>query len=120
MSDILSRLTAEDAPEAREVTIGGETFTVYFRRITAGQRLQLLKGMKIANTPGQKSSFEIDLGENERQRHLLVHFSVCDEQGRRLFRDVRDVQNMQGDRVSRLADIAQEVNRETDNDLGKD
>lgn len=120
MSDLLSRLTAEDAPEAREVTLGGESFTVYFKRISAGQREQLLKGMKIANTPGQKASFEIDLGENERQRHLLVTFSVCDEHGRRLFKDVRDVQKMQGDRVRMLADIAQEVNREADDDLGKD
>lgn len=120
MSDLLSRLAAEDAPEPREVTVGAETFTVWFRRITAGQREQLLKGMKIANTPGQKSSFEIDLGENERQRHLLVAFSVCDEQGRRLFKDVRDVQKLQGDRVRKLADIAQDVNREEDDDLGKD
>jgi len=118
MSDFLSRFTAEAEPEAREVTLNGETGTVWFRKLIAGEREQLLKGMKISHSPGNGGTMEIDLGENERQRHLLVAFCVCDEDGRRVFRNVNDVKKLPHDRVSVLATHAEEVNRESE-DLGK-
>jgi len=118
MSDFLSRFTAEAGPEAREVTFNGETGTVWFRKLTAGERETLLKGMKISHSPGHGGTIEIDLGENERQRHLLVSFCVCDEQGRRAFRDVKEVKKIPAARLALLATHAEEVNRE-DDDLGK-
>jgi hypothetical protein len=119
MSDILSRLTAEDAPEARDVSINGDSFTVYFRRLNAGEREQLLKGMKITHVPGAKGSIEIDLGENEHQRQLLVWFSACDEQGRRLFKALEAVKKLPHYKLEALARHADEVNATPDEDLGK-
>lgn len=117
----MSRLTAEDAPEAREVTIDGETGTVWFRRITAGQREQLLKGMKMSHSPGKdKGVVEIDLGANEHQRQLLVAFSVCDQSGARLFKNVEAVQKLPHRKFVALARHAEEVNRSDEEDLGKD
>jgi hypothetical protein len=117
MTDFLSELV-EGAPEAREVTVGGKTGTVHFRRITAGEREQLLKGMKIAHTPGTGGSIEIDLAENERQRHLLVCFSVCNPDGSRHFKRVEDVKKLPSATVAALARHAEEVNRE-DEEPGK-
>lgn len=119
MSDFLKRLAQPDAPIAKEVTIGGETGIVYFRRISGAQREQLLKGTKLAHTPGGSGSIDIDLGENERQRHLLVLFSVCDESGERLFKDIKDVRQLQADRINQLWRHASAVNEE-DDDPGKD
>jgi len=119
MSDILSRITAEDAPEAREVTIGEETFTVYFRRLNSGEREQLLKGMKVTHVPGTKGSIEIDLGENEHQRQLLVRFSACDEHGKKLFKNLESVQRLPDYKLNALAYHADQVNAASDDDLGK-
>lgn len=119
MSDFLSRLTAEDNPEAREVTIDGETGTVWFRRLSAGEREELLKGIHVSHVPGSKGSVDIDLGQNERQRHMLVRFSVCDEDGKRVFRNLSDVQKLASRKVAVLARHAEEVNQEDDEDLGK-
>lgn len=121
MSDFLSKLTEEDAPEAREVTIDGETGTVWFKRITAGQREQLLKGMKMSHSPGKDQGVvEVDLGANEHQRQMLVAFSTCNEDGVRLFKNVEAVQKLAHRKFSALARHAEEVNRFEDDDLGKD
>lgn len=120
MSDILSRITAEDAPEAREVKIGEDLLTVYFRRLNAGEREQLLKGMKVTHVPGTRGSIEIDLGENEHQRQLLVRFSVCDEDGRKLFKNLEAVQKLPHYRLNALATHAEKVNEAVEEDLGKD
>lgn len=122
MSDFLSRLTAEDKPEAREVTIDGETGTVWFRRLSAGQREQLLKGMKMIHVPGTQGTVEIDFGENEHQRQLMVMYSVCDESGKRHFKDINAVRSVPSYRIKALYKHAEEVNKadeEEDEDLGK-
>lgn len=118
MSDFLSELTSDASVEAREVIVGGKTGTVHFRKISAGEREQLLKGMKIAHTPGKGGSIEIDLAENERQRHMLVLFSVCTAEGARHFKRIEDVKKMPAATVAALAQHAEDVNRE-DEDLGK-
>lgn len=118
MSDFLTRLAQGDAPVPKEVTIGGETGTVYFRRISGAQREQLLKGMKLSHTPGGSGSIDIDLGENEKQRHMLVAFSVCDESGKRVFTDIKDVAKLQADRIAELWRHASAVNEEGE-DPGK-
>lgn len=119
MSDFLDMLVAPDAPEAREVTVDGQTGTVYFRRISAGEREQLLKGLKVVHTPGGGSTVDIDLAENERQSQMLVLFSVCREDGSRFFTNVDQVKKLPHHKLAVLARHASEVNRESD-DLGKD
>ena len=119
MSDFLTLITQEGAPEAREVEIGGQSGTVYFRRISAGEREKLLHGMKVSHQPGKGNSVEIDLGENERQRHLMVLYSVCDEDGKRRFKTIEAVQKLPNDVVVALARHAEEVNRSQDEETGK-
>lgn len=126
MSEFLNSLASEDAPEAREVTVDGKTGTVYFRRLSAGEREQLLKGMQIQHVikgKGAKAApntVTIDLSQNERQRQLLVLYSVCDESGKRYFKRIEQVQAMPSSRVTALAKHAEDVNRtEDDEDLGE-
>lgn len=126
MSDFLTFLASEDSPEAREVTVDGKTGMVHFRRLNAGQREQLLKGMQIQHTIKGKGGaappnvVTIELSQNERQRQLLVLYSVCDENGKRFFKRIEDVQALQSSRMNALAKHAEEVNRtEEDEDLGE-
>jgi hypothetical protein len=119
MSDFLTRVAQDASPEAREVKIGGETGTVYFRKITAGQREKILEGLKVSHKPGTGGTVEIDLAKNEHQRHLLVLFSVVHEDGRPFFKNLDAVRAWPAAAVSTLAGHAEAVNREDEDDLGK-
>ena len=115
--DLRSFLTSEDAPVAREVTIGDETQTVWFRAISAGQRERIVQGLKLKHVPGTGAEIEIDLGANEKQRQMLVMYSVCDERGQRLFKSEDEVKKIPQRKLDALARIAEEVN--ADGEPGK-
>lgn len=119
MTDFLSRITAEDPPEAREITVRGETGTVWFRKVTAGERRKLLEGHKIEHRPGTGAVMELDLELNEKERQLLVMFCVCDEDGKRRFKSLAEVEKIPHSKFKALANAAEEVNREIEDDLGK-
>lgn len=119
MSDFLTTLTTDDAPEAHQVTIKGETGTVWFRRINAGERANILKGQKVSHVVGTGGTVEVDLGENENQKHLLVLYSVCKEDGKPFFKTLQEVRKLVQYKLNALYDIAVKVNREDEEDLGK-
>ena len=119
MSDFLSRFTAEDAPEAREVTLDGEKGTVYFRRLSAGQREKVLENMTIERLPGETSAVRLNLAENQRVQMLMVMYCVCDEHGKRRYLNLTDVEKIPADRLQALAEHASDVNSAEDTDSGK-
>jgi len=120
MSDFLNRLIAEDEPEEREVTFDGETGSVWFRRVSGGERAQLLQGLKVSHVPGtNEGTVDVDLGNNEHQKHLLVQFSVCTEEGKRVFKTIRDVEKIPNRKLKVLLAHAEAVNKDLDDDLGK-
>lgn len=120
--DFIEQLLQSDAPVAREVAFPGVDGKpvkgiVYFRRITAGERQKLLQGQRYTmNTEGKAASMktEIDLSLNEAQKHALVAFSVCREDGTQVFKNAADVAKLDALKVSALYDAADEVNRERD------
>jgi hypothetical protein len=123
MSDMfLDRLLAGTSPIEREVTFRlpdgrVETGTVHFRRITAGERAQILAGQKYQVNRANAASnveTEIDLGQNERQKHMLVAFSVCRDDGKPYFKGASDVAKYDAAFVEALYNVATEVNAEHD------
>lgn len=119
MSDFLDEALADDGIVAREVTIGEKTGTVYFRRISAGEKKKLLAGMKVSHTVGKDGSVEIDMGQNEAQRHQWVLYSVCKADGSRQFKSLADVEKVPSHKLEALAEVAIAVNSDSE-DLGKD
>lgn len=79
--DFLASLVT-DQVIAREVTVSGQTGTVHFKRLTAGQRAALLKGQKVATNAAGTATIDIDLGDNERQRLMMVQFCVVTPDGK--------------------------------------
>lgn len=114
----LTELLADEGPVAREVEIGGKKATVHFKRISAGEQEEILRGQKVQQTMGDKAVIELDLSENERQRHLLVLYCVCKPDGSRYFKGVAEVKKLDSRKVRVLAEHAQAVNSEGD-DAGK-
>ena len=117
MSDFLTEALEADLPVERQVTINGKTGGVFFKRISAGQRAQLLKGQRVSTNAGA-SQVDIDLGENEATKLLMVHFCVCHADGRLFFKSVDEVKKIPAAKASVLYEQAAEVNRETE-DVGK-
>lgn len=120
MSDFLKGLLAADAPVMRQVKLGAETGPVYFRKINAGERASILKGLKVQTRPGEKATVDVDLSENQQMKILLVSFSVCDEAGAKLFKGTADVQKLDAHKVDALYAHASAVNEDSgEDDAGK-
>jgi hypothetical protein len=103
MSDFLSSIIGAAGPIAREVTVAGQTGTVYFRYLNGDQRLQLTRGKRYNVKSGESPTIEVDLGENEAEKHKLVHFCVVDAAGKQRFKDPASVKALEGHVIDALA-----------------
>ena len=102
MSDFLKSVLTADAPVLRQVKLGAETGPVYFKKISAGERAAILKGLKIQTRHGEKTTVDVDLSENQQMKILLVSYSVCNEDGSRFFKGTSDVQKLEASKVEAL------------------
>lgn len=84
------------APVSKEIEYGGKIETVYFKRLTAGERMELRRGQK-GEVKGGESTMELDLGNIEGANHKLVYFCNCDANGKRIFKTLSEVASLPGD-----------------------
>lgn len=112
MSDFFDDFTT--GPVEREFTHNGVTKTIHIKKLTANEKLQLDRGqaMNIAVGEGGKVNgdqrMQVDLGDFELKRQMRVWFAVCDEQGRRRFKGLNDVQSRPSDLIAALAKVVEE------------
>lgn len=118
MSDFLSDLLAENGVVTRIVKFNGKEGEVYFRRISAGQKAELLKGQRVQAVAGQQSTFEIDLGENANSKALMVLYAVVNQDGTQRFKKLEQVKAMDAGVLDALYREANDVN--TDDFVGDD
>lgn len=112
MSDFLTRIAAAGAkPIPRTVTLFGESDTVYFRLLTAAQRHSLLDGQTFQAKKGDNPTITVDLARNESEKQRLVHFCVCDEAGKPVYKSLEDVRKLVSPILEELASHATAVNR---------
>lgn len=113
MTDYFNDL-ADPSPVAVEITHGKKKKTVHFRRLTAGERLQLVTGQKLNfGGDGQRGAMEMDLGDVSRNRHLLVQFATVKADGVQVFGSLADVQSQPDWLITELANHANAVNDDT-------
>jgi len=96
---------------------GGERVKeiVYFKELTGGQRLSLLKGQKIRTQPGQdKATIEVDLGENTERNQRLVYMSLVDANGKQVYTSLDKLQAEPESKLRALVKLAAEVHKEDD------
>jgi len=104
-------------PVAKELTYAGKTETVYFKRLTAGQRLLLKQGQKGTVKAGE-TSFDVDLGDVDARNHKMLAFSNCTADGKAVFKTARDVGEIPEDLCSALILLMLEVIAEPDEGNG--
>lgn len=125
MSDFLSELLVDAGAVVRAVTFKGKTGDVHFRRISAGQKAEMQKGLKVQTVHGQKSTVEIDLGQNARSKALLVQYSVLKPDGTPQFRSLKEAEAIDAGLLDALHAVASDVNKDElgiadGDDAGKD
>jgi hypothetical protein len=118
-TDFLSALLQPAAPIPKQLTYKGQTGTVFFRRITAGERASLLKGQKITRHSGEESTIEVDLGETTIGKARLVLFSSITEEGKQRFTSLNEVQRAENTLIEALYELASQVNEEEEDEAGK-
>ncbi len=114
-NDYFSELLEAESLVEKTIERNGKQQAVYFRRITAAERVQLLAGKRV--NVGDTNTMAVELSDMLRNRHQLVHFSACKSDGTALFKSVADVQALPDWLVNTLAGHADEVNK--DDDAGK-
>lgn len=101
-------------PVEKVLEYNGKSKPVFFRRITALERVKLARGQKVSVGDG-KGTTELDLGELAANRHMLVLFATITEDGKQVFNGLPEVQKLPDDLVGKLAVLAQEANDDEGN-----
>jgi hypothetical protein len=94
----------------RELEYRGQKKTVYFRQLTAGQRIQISRGQRM--TVGSKSreeGVEVDVGESLERTHKFLAFANVDAQGNPVFKSHKEVQELPEDLVAELQRLADDA-----------
>lgn len=113
--DILSATTI---PISRVINVAGIEKTIFVKRISAGDRLKLTPGNKIAINAGVSSGAEFSLQDLIQKQHLLVSLAITDEKGKTLFQNAEAVAKLPDALIKELYKCAEDVNREAD-EVGK-
>ena len=109
----------DSAPVARTIKRGKKTKTVHFRRVTAGERLQLAGTQTLTfGADGARGQMAMSLAEMAANRHLMVKFATVNEDGSQVFGSLADVQAQPDWLITALHEHANEVNKD-DDDAGK-
>lgn len=115
----------DDTLTERELSYNNKKKMTYWKQLTAGQRLSLLKGQSISFTQSQEEVEEngekkvralpvthIELDDNYERNCKLVQMTLCDEKGKPVFPKLSDLQLSPQDLIDELIKIAKEVQKE--------
>jgi hypothetical protein len=121
MSDFLKEFLQDEGVITRTVTFNGKAGEVHFKRITAAQKQEMLKGQRVQAGSGKGSTFEIDLAENAHSKALLVLYSVATAEGKQFFSKLADVKAIDAGKLEALYGVASDVNKDEfeADDMGK-
>lgn len=95
---------------------GTET-TVYFRELTAGEQLSLVKGQTYRGN-AKSGNVEIDVGENVESQQRLVLMTLVDENGNQVYAHIKQLHAEPASKIIALGKLAEEAQRTDVDDAG--
>ena len=103
----------------RELVYKGHKQDVYFRRLTAGERIAVSRGQRMMiGNKSKENGVEVDLGDALERTQKFLMYSNVDATGTRIFRKLEDVQKLPEDLVTALQRIADEAFGEPEVEAG--
>jgi hypothetical protein len=89
------------------LSIGGNDETVYFRELTAGEQLDLLRGVRsVRNKDG---NLEFDFAANVENGMKLLQKTYVTEAGELVYRNLEKLRAEPAKRIAKLIQLANEV-----------
>ena len=99
----------------RDVTMRGKSVPTWWRQLTAGQRVDLLRGQTVRSDAASGSVMEVDLAASAERNQRLVVMTLADEAGRPLYCSLKELQAEPAQLVDLLVAMANEVHRDEGN-----
>ena len=101
----------DDGLIERALEVKGKKKTTWWRQLTAGQRVELLRGQVVKSD----GTMEMELSANAERNHRLVQMTLCDESGAPLYKSLRELQAEPSWLIDALVKLANEVNKDEGN-----
>jgi len=101
----------DDGLIERPLEVKGKTKPTWWRQLTAGQRVELLRGQMVKSD----GIMEMELSANAERNHRLVLMTLCDESGTPVYKSLKDVQAEPSWLIDALVRLANEVNKDEGN-----
>ena len=96
----------------RELSVRGKTVPTWWKPLTAGQRVELLRGQVVRSDGESASVVEVDLAQSAERSQRMVVMTLCTEDGQAVFRSLKDLQAEPSLGVDALVDLARKVHDE--------
>ncbi len=102
----------DSAPIERELSVRGKTVPTWWKPLTAGQRVELLRGQVVTSDGESASVVEVDLAQSAERSQRMVVMTLCDEAGQAVYRSLKELQGEPSWLVDALVDLSRKVHDE--------
>lgn len=102
----------DSAPIERELSVRGKTVPTWWKPLTAGQRVELLRGQVVKSNGESASVVEVDLAQSAERSQRMVVMTLCTEDGQAVYRTLKDLQSDPSWLIDALVDLARKVHDE--------
>lgn len=94
----------------RTLEYRGKEKKVYFRQLTAGQRINISRGQRMTvGSKAREEGVEVDVGESLERTHKFLAYANVDAQGNPVFKNHKEVQELPEDLVAALQALADDA-----------
>jgi len=92
-------------------TYRGESRTVFFRELTAGEQLKLSQGYKSTLRDGATET-TLDFHTEGERAHRLLQMTLVDANGRNVYTNIGKLQEEPVSKINKLVELAREASRQ--------
>lgn len=96
----------------RDLSVGGKTKKTWWRQLTAGQRVELLRGQVVRIDGESASVVEVEMAQSAERSQRMVVMTLCTEDGQAVYRTLKDLQSHPSWLIDALVDLARKVHDE--------
>jgi len=96
----------------RELSVRGKTVPTWWKPLTAGQRVELLRGQVVRSDGESASAVEVDLAQSAERSQRMVVMTLCTQDGQAVYRALKDLQSDPSWLIDALVDLARKVHDE--------
>jgi hypothetical protein len=99
-----------DSVIERTLDYNGKSKKVYFKQLTAGQRINMSRGQKFAvNARSREEGVQVDMGDTMERGHKFLLYCHVTAEGKQVFNGLKEIQDLPEDLIAKLQDLADDA-----------